>query len=74
MPSIHGWKAIEKARALGGFAGVEAALPLWELSKRELIEIALRLGALNEGECDNPQAGVNAAMNEFDALQRANII
>ncbi len=58
MPSIHTDRSIEKAREKGGFAGDHASLPLWELSKRELVEIAIRLGAANAGECDNAGAGI----------------
>lgn len=43
MPSIHSWKSINKAQLAGGFAGEDAARALWDLPKRELIEVALRL-------------------------------
>jgi len=46
MASIHAHRAMEKAASLGGYAGDPDAGDLWELPKRELIEIALRLGEL----------------------------
>lgn len=44
--SIHIWKAQEKAARMGAYAGNTEAAELWSLSKRELIEIALRLGEI----------------------------
>ena len=43
MSSIHVWKARKKAAELGAYAGQSCAAPLWDLSKRELVELALRL-------------------------------
>lgn len=74
MPSLHAWKSIEKARAAGGFAGEHAALPLWDMSKRELVEIAIRLGAQVAGECDTAGAGIIVAMQEHEALRLNGII
>ena len=74
MPSIHGWKSIEKAREAGGFAGKHGALPLWDLSKRELVEIAIRLGAQVAGECDTAEAGIVVAMQEHEALRLNGIV
>jgi hypothetical protein len=74
MPSIHAWKAIEVARRQGGFAGQDCARPFWEMSKRELIEILLRLGSLNVGLCDDADAGAALAMEEHRALKTAGII
>jgi hypothetical protein len=74
MPSIHAWKSIEKARDAGGFAGEEGALPLWDMSKRELIEIALRLGAMAAGESDSAEHGIQVALNEYEALRLNGII
>jgi hypothetical protein len=55
--SIHTWKAINKAARMGGYAANRDAEDLWNLSKRELLEIALRLGELctedGEGGIDN---------------------
>lgn len=44
--SIHIMRSQEKARLKGAFAGNEGNACLWDLSKRELIEIALRMGAI----------------------------
>lgn len=74
MPSIHAHRSREVARQLGGFAGADCALPFWEMSKRELIEIALRLGALNSGYCDNAEAGSEIALEEHRALRASGII
>ncbi|MDS1138606.1 hypothetical protein [Nitratireductor indicus] len=43
MPSIQQWKSIDRAKAAGGFAGEAEARALFDLPKRELIEVALRL-------------------------------
>lgn len=48
--SIHTGRAIAKARSMGGFAGEDCAAPLWDLPKRELIEIALRLTMAEDAE------------------------
>lgn len=72
--SIHTWKSIEKAREKGAFAGEDLAVPLWNLSKRELIEIALRLGGLTAGNPDDLAAAVDAVNNEHATLRRAGII
>ncbi len=74
MPSVNAWKSIEKAREKGAFAGAEAALPLWNYSKRELVELALRLGARSAGEADDAEAGVQAVEAEREALVRAGVI
>lgn len=74
MPSIHAWKAIDKASASGGFAGDRDALPLWDMSKRELIEIAIRIGAQVAGECDTATSGIVVALQEHEALRRNGII
>lgn len=47
MASIHIWNSMAKAADKGGYAGNPETLPLWELSKRELVEIALRLGEIS---------------------------
>lgn len=43
MSSLHVWKSRKKAAELGAFAGQDCAADLWDLSKRELVELALRL-------------------------------
>lgn len=58
--SIHTAKAQAKARALGGYAGREEASDLWDFSKRELVEIALRLGEMCRA--DNAEPGFEGAL------------
>ena len=72
--SHHTTKSRAKARSMGGFAGEIEALDLWSLSKRELIEALIRLGALAAGEGDNMVAGCERAQEEVDALRAAGII
>lgn len=74
MPSIHQFKSIKKAAERGAFAANEAAWPLWELSKREILEVAIRLGAQLDGECDTAETGVAAVERELEALRHSNII
>lgn len=69
MASIHTWKAREKAAKMGAFAGDEAALPLWELSKRELIEIALRLTM-----SEVPSEAVKQVQDEHQCLKANGLI
>ncbi len=72
--SIHIEKSITLADKLGGFAADPAARHLWSMSKRELVEIALRLGALCSGDCDSVEAGVRVVDHEHAALKRSGII
>lgn len=74
MTSLHTQKAMNKAARMGGMAGDNRAAPLWDLSKRELIEIAMRLGALHNGGPDSVQAGVEAVNYELAGLRRAGIL
>ena len=73
MASLHVYKSIDKARANGGYAGLKASLPLWEMSKRELVEIAARLGEIcaDEGGAEN---GIARALEEAAALRANRII
>jgi hypothetical protein len=73
MSSIHTWKAREKASRLGGYAGAPDAAHLWDLSKRELIEIALRLGQ-QCAENDSMEAAIKRVNEEFLALETNGII
>ena len=41
--SMHVDRAVKVARDRGAWAGQECARDLWDLSKRELVEIGLRL-------------------------------
>lgn len=74
MHSLHSVKSQRKAGRLGAFAGALDTTHLWSLSKRELLEVALRFGALNAGESDNITAGIKAVDTEIAALRQARII
>lgn len=65
MPSLHIWKSIEKAASKGAYAGSEKTVPIWEMSKRELVEIALRLGELC-ADADGPYTIDNAIARVLD--------
>lgn len=71
--SIHTWKAREKAARMGGYAGRVEAAPLWEMSKRELVEIAARLGEIcaDEGGAEN---GIARAIEERRILKDNGIV
>lgn len=74
MASIHVWKAIKAARAKGGSAGLEQNLPLWEMSKRELVEALLHLSALAvQCEPTAPEATARA-IAEIEALHQNGIL
>lgn len=69
MASIHVWKAMQKAADKGGFAGDDTTLPIWELPKRELVEIALRLTM-----AENVSDAVQRVWDERHALKANGII
>jgi hypothetical protein len=71
--SIHTWKAREKAARMGGYAGSPAAAPLWELSKRELVEIAARLGEICSDE-GGEEGGIARAIEEHGILKANGIV
>ncbi len=73
MTSLHIWKGIEKASRNGGYAGRSETVDVWELSKRELVEIALRLGELcsDEGGFDG---ALQRVREERRILSEQNII
>jgi hypothetical protein len=73
MMSIHTWKAREKAARMGGYAGHEDAAPLWEMSKRELVEIAIRLGEICSDEA-GAENGIARAIEEHRILKENGII
>ncbi len=73
MASIHVWAAREKAARLGGYAGDADAGHLWDLSKRELVEIALRLGQVC-AEDDSLPAAIKRVNEEVEALKANGII
>lgn len=71
--SIHQWKGREKAARMGGYAGFDEAAPLWDLSKRELVEIAARLGELCADE-GGPVNGIARAIEEHRILKANGIV
>lgn len=73
MVSIHIWKSINKAARKGGYAGRSETIDLWGLTRRELIEIALRLGELcsDEGGFDG---ALERVREEYRILSEQNII
>lgn len=71
--SIHTSKAQEKARSLGGYAGDPDVDDLWDMPKRELIEIALRLGEQAVG-VEGVDFGANAVREEARVLRANKII
>ena len=75
MPSIHQWKAIEKANLMGAYAGNPEAVPLWDMSKRELVEIAIRLGEMT-ADCDSPSVedAIHRVKEEHRTLKGCGII
>lgn len=75
MTSLHQWKAIEKANLMGGYAGHPDAVALWDLSKRELVEIAIRLGEMT-ADSDSPSVedAIARVREEHRALKANGII
>jgi len=57
---------------MGAFAGADAAAPLWEYSKRELVELALRL--TQEGMAADIPGAVARVQDEHRTLKQSNII
>lgn len=72
--SIHTEKARALAQQKGAFAGTDAALPLWKMSKRELVEIAMRLGVLAGDGDESPEGGARRAIEEAKILVSNGII
>ena len=75
--SIHTNRAIDLAASKGAFSSTPAALPLWNLSKRELVEIVLHLAALCTDNYDDSLengAAADRAMEERDALHAAGLL
>ena len=72
--SAHVAKAVALARAKGGWAGMRSVADLWSLPKRELVEVALRLGALNTEYGDSVSAGRAAVLKELTCLRENAII
>ena len=59
-----------KARRMGAYAGMPENADLWDLSKREILEVALRFG---ERLGDGAEPGV-LVREEVEALRFAKII
>ena len=74
MPSVHTWKSIELAESKGAWAGTPIAQPLWDLSKRELLEAALHLAAQVDGSPDNPILGAHRLFQEVATLRQNGLI
>ncbi len=73
MASTHIWRSIEKAASLGGYAGRDTARPIWEMSKRELVEIAIRMSELALGDGDT-EAAIARVIEERKILKANRII
>lgn len=71
--SIHTDRAREIARENGGYAGLDCAAHLWKMSKRELIEIALRFGERIADDF-SPEGAVAAVNSEYKTLNEQKII
>ena len=71
--SIHKWKAMNKAASLGAYGGESEAKPVWDLPKRELVEIALRLGE-RCGDDFSVEGAVNCVMEERRILKQNKLI
>ena len=75
--SIQTGKAFQLLEESGGFAselGYESWDKLAKLSKRELIETAIRLGSVLGGECDSAEAGHREFWEEHRVLKGSRII
>lgn len=69
--SIHLWKSHALAREKGAWFGSlsnEQVKRLGEMSKRELIEIALHLASIAADNPDDPQDAYNRLMDEAFTL------
>lgn len=71
--SIHTDKARKIARERGGYAGRDDAAALWKLSKRELVEIAIRLGETS-AEGHGPENAISRVREELQILQDNGIL
>ena len=70
--SIHKNRAILKAKEMGGYAGDPECRDLWDLSKRELVEVALRLG--ERMNADSIQAAAEEVRGEIELLRMNGVI
>lgn len=74
--SLHTYRAMQKARGKGAAAGMPAHEWLWKLSKRELVEVALRLADRLSGDGNSLQNGYaqEIVKTELDALKANKIL
>lgn len=76
--SAHTQRAMCKARERGGFAGQQHVADLWRLSKRELVEVALRLAGrsqwLAEEDPDFAALSAGVVQDEVEALRAGGIL
>jgi hypothetical protein len=75
MSSIHIARGRDIARNRGGYAGDPTHAELWELPKRELVELVLRLAALAEGDEASLEDGraLECVNREREALKAAGV-
>lgn len=72
--SIHTARSRYKAAQMGGLAGAPEAAELWELSKRELIELALRLADRIDGCAGDATRCTNMVTTELTTLRAQKIV
>ena len=75
--SVHtdkAWRQLRDSGAMAGALSYGQWNTLASLSKRELIEIALRLGGLCTLECDDAALAYDRVLEERDALRENSII
>ena len=76
--SIHAGKSMDKASGLGAAGGDDCTIPLWNMSKRELIECLLHIAAQasDEGYDDaiNSDGAVKRVLEEYAILQNHNLV
>jgi hypothetical protein len=63
--SFHIQRAIEVAQGKGAYAGESVNRKIWDLSKRELVEIALHLAASSTDSYDEALGGAGACERVF---------
>ncbi len=71
--SIHVERAVASARRRGAWAGEACARDLWNLSKRELVEIGLRLAGQTLGG-EDPEAAADRCREELTVLKQQGIV
>ena len=67
-------KGIALAKRNGAWAGRKSIEPLWGLSKRELLEVALRLGAQIGEHAGSISSGRKNVLDELDLLHGARLL